>query len=222
METGSYDPNGIIAGDHALPHKTITVLSGQGVLPRGTVLGLITEGAKTAVGAAGVPAPAAATITASPTAAANTVAGVHYFRAIVGGAGTASKWEHTDPDGEVVGTASGNTAYAGGGLSGLTITDAGTDPVVGETFTVTVSAATASGKAKKSATAAVDGSEEPDCILAVAVDATSGDVQAPAYEEGQFAAEMLTYGTGHTATTVEAAFRAKNKAIYLKSIGAVA
>lgn len=221
-EDTTYDPNGIIAGDHALPHKTVTILSGQGALVRGTVLGLITEGAKTAAGEAGVPAPAAATITAAPPAALNTKVGDHRFVCTVGGAGAASKWNHIDPDGEVVGEASGDTAYAGGGLSALTIADAGTDPVAGETFIVTVTTAAASGKAKLSLTAGVDGSEEPDCILAVDVDATSADIAAPAYEEGQFASEKLTYGTGHSATTVEAAMRAKNKSIYLKSIGAVA
>lgn len=222
MEDATFDPNGIIAGDHPLPHKPVTILSGQGVLVRGTVLGLISEGAKTAAGAAGVPAPVAATITAAPTAALNTKVGVHRFVCVVPGATTTSKWNHFDPDGELVGVATGNTAYTGGGLSGLTITDSGTDPVVGEAFNVTVTAAAASGKAILSLAAAVDGSQTPDCILAADVDATDADVAAPAYEAGQFASEKLTYGTGHSATTVEAAFRAAGKAIYLKSIGAVA
>lgn len=222
MENATFDPSGIIAGDHPLPHKAVTILSGQGVLVRGTVLGLVTEGAKTAAGAAGVPAPAAATITAAPTAAVNTKAGVHRFVCVVPGSTITSKWNHIDPDGELVGVATGNTAYASGGLSGLTITDAGTDPVAGEAFTVTVTAAAASGKALKSLGAAIDGSQTPDCILAADVDATAADVAAPAYEGGQFASEELTYGTGHTAATVEAAFRAASKAIYLKSIGAVA
>jgi hypothetical protein len=101
---------------------------------------LAAQEGRTAAGAAGVPAPAAATITAAPTADQSTKLGVHRFECIVGGATTTSKWRHTDPDGDFVGIATGNTAYAGGGLSGLTITDAGTDPTAGEAFSVTVTA----------------------------------------------------------------------------------
>jgi hypothetical protein len=98
----------------------------------------IGAGTFTAVGAAGTPAPAAATITAEPTAVYPVQVGVYRVTAIVGGAGTASKWEVTAPDGSVVGIATGNTAFSGGGL-GFTITDAGTDPVAGESFDITVS-----------------------------------------------------------------------------------
>jgi hypothetical protein len=91
----------------------------------------------TAVGAAGVPAPVAATITAAPAAVAPAQVGVYTVTAIVGGATTTSRWRVTAPDGSVVGTAIGNTEFVGGGLT-FTITDAGTDPVVGETFTITV------------------------------------------------------------------------------------
>lgn len=122
METGSQTNQGIIAGDHPLSHQPVTVLSGQGVLVRGTVMGRIT----------------------------------------------------------------------------------------------------ASGKVVKSLTASADGSQTPYCILAEDVDATSADAVAPAYFEGQFAAEMLTYGAAHSATTVEAAFRASSTPIYLKNVGAVA
>jgi hypothetical protein len=93
--------------------------------------------AATGVGAAGVPAPAAATITASPAISGGAKAGVYTIRCIVGGAGTASKWAIIDPDGKQVGVATGNTEYAANGLT-FTVTDAGTDPVVGETFTITV------------------------------------------------------------------------------------
>jgi hypothetical protein len=124
----------------------------------GTVLGKITNGARTAAGAAGVPAPAGATITAVPVAALNTKLGAHRFECIVGGAGGASRWRHTDPDGKFVGVAAAAIAYAGGGLSVLTITDAAADPTPGEAFTVTVIAAAASGRYVRVAPAALDGS----------------------------------------------------------------
>lgn len=117
----NYDPNGIIAGDHPLPHQPVTLLSGQN-LKRGAVLGQIT----------------------------------------------------------------------------------------------------ASKKFVLSLTASADGSQTPKAILAVDTDASEADAVGPAYFEGQFAQEELTFGTGHTAVTVEAAFRAEAAPIYLKSIGAVA
>jgi hypothetical protein len=93
--------------------------------------------AATAVGAAGVPAPAAATISAAPVISGGAKPGVYTVRCIIGGAGTASKWAIIDPDGVQVGVATGNTEYDANGLK-FTVTDAGTDPVVGETFTITV------------------------------------------------------------------------------------
>lgn len=197
----------VLAGGTYTTRK-VTILSGQ-VLVEGSVIGAVTEGARTAVGAAGVPAPAAATITASPTAAITTKVGVHSFVCIVGGSGTASKWRHIDPDGEYVGVATGATAYGGGGLSGITIADPGTDPTPGETFTVTVTAADGSDKYKLSLAAATDGSEVPDMVLCYAVDASGGDVEALAYETAPVNASGLTLGTGHTVASIREALRLK-------------
>jgi len=94
--------------------------------------------AATAVGANGASAPAGATITASPTITAGAKPGVYNITCILGGSATASKWEIEDPDGNIVGIATGNTAFSGEGLA-FTITDSGTDPVVGEQFIITVS-----------------------------------------------------------------------------------
>lgn len=153
--------------------EVVTIKSGAD-LAIGTVLGKISVGALTAVGAAGVPAPAAATITASPTAVGAKV-GVHRFVCVIGGSTTASKWEHEDPDGETVGVATGDTAYSGGGL-GLTITDAGADPVAGVAFTVTVTAAAGSGKYAALTPAAVDGSQHAAAVLLTTAAAASADV----------------------------------------------
>lgn len=84
-------------------------------------------------------APAGATMTANPTVSAGAKLGVYNITCIVGGATTTSKWLVEDPDGNQVGIATGNTEFSGGGLT-FTITDSGADPVVGEQFTVTVTA----------------------------------------------------------------------------------
>lgn len=79
-----------------------------------------------------------------------------------------------------------------------------------------------SDKYKLSLSAAEDGSEDPVAICAVDVDASTGDKTGPAYFTGEFASEKLTYGTGHTAATVDAATRQANLPIFIRSIGAVA
>ncbi|MBX3480092.1 MAG: head decoration protein [Caulobacter sp.] len=156
--------------------EVVTIAASQ-TLVAGAVLGKVTQGAKTAAGAAGTPAPAGATITAAPTAALNTKTGVHRFECIVGGAGTASKWRHTDPDGVVIGVATAGSAYAGGGLSGLTITDSGTDPTAGEAFDVTVTTAAASGQYKIHDPEGIDGTETVAGLLYDAV--TTGVGETP-------------------------------------------
>lgn len=68
---------------------------------------------------------------------------------------------------------------------------------------------TASGKHTLSASAASDGSEDVDLVLAEDVDASAGDKQALAYSRGDFAASAITLGAGHTLATVQEALRAK-------------
>lgn len=219
FQPGFDDAAGTFAFDKLLAsgtadYLTETVVIDTGNLSRGALLGKITLGARTAVGAASTPAPAAATITAEPTATTAAVPGVHRVECVVGGSGAASKWNHYGPDGAFIGTASGNTEYTGGGLT-FTVTDAGTDPVAGEAFIITVTAAAGSGKYILSLAAATDGSQEPVAILAEAVDATSADKTTLAYVSGVFNSTAMTFGSGHTAASVAAGLR--EKGIFLKT-----
>lgn len=69
---------------------------------------------------------------------------------------------------------------------------------------------TADGKHILSASAAADGSQAPDVILADnSVDASAGDVEAMAYFRGTFNAAALTFGAGHTAASTFDALRDK-------------
>lgn len=72
---------------------------------------------------------------------------------------------------------------------------------------------TSGGKYQTSLAAASDGSETPKRVLAADVDATSGDVEAPVYETGILDGSKLTFGTGHDADSVNAAFEAANIAM---------
>jgi hypothetical protein len=69
---------------------------------------------------------------------------------------------------------------------------------------------TASGKYNLSLSAASDGSQTPDLILAEDVNATSGDKTAIAYSRGDFNTRFLTIGAGHTAASIKEGLRVKN------------
>ena len=73
---------------------------------------------------------------------------------------------------------------------------------------------TASGKFKLSASAAVDGSQTPDAILAENASAALADVQAVVYYAGEFNETALVLGAGHTIDTIRPTLRSKN--IYMR------
>lgn len=76
---------------------------------------------------------------------------------------------------------------------------------------------TASGKYLLSATGAGDGSETPKAILAQDADASAGDAEALVYLSGDFAADALSFGAGHDAASVSAAFRAAQAPIFIST-----
>lgn len=69
---------------------------------------------------------------------------------------------------------------------------------------------TASGKYNLSLSAAADGSQTPDLILAEDCDASAGDKQALAYSRGDFIAQELTLGAAHTIASIKEGLREKN------------
>ena len=74
---------------------------------------------------------------------------------------------------------------------------------------VTLGQITIGGKYKLSASAAGDGSETPDVVLAEDCDASAADAEALVYYTGDFAESALTLGTGHTADSIREGLRAK-------------
>ncbi|MBX6382086.1 MAG: head decoration protein [Microbispora sp.] len=76
---------------------------------------------------------------------------------------------------------------------------------------------TASGKLTLSTSAANDGSETPYAILAEDTDASGGDKTCTVYVAGEFNANALTFGTGHTATTAATVAALRDAGIYLKN-----
>jgi len=76
---------------------------------------------------------------------------------------------------------------------------------------------TASDKYIESLSAAGDGSDTPAAILADDVDASAGDVIAAAYFAGEFAADQMSFGTGHDAASVETALRLANAPMFVRT-----
>lgn len=72
---------------------------------------------------------------------------------------------------------------------------------------------TASSKYNLSLSAAADGSQTPDLILAEDCDASGGDKLALAYSRGDFNANALTLGTAHTVASILDGLRAKGVVI---------
>lgn len=68
---------------------------------------------------------------------------------------------------------------------------------------------TTGGKYILSLSAAADGSQTPDAVLAHDVGSTTADTEALVYVRGDFQAGAMTFGTAHTAATVREGLRAK-------------
>ncbi len=66
---------------------------------------------------------------------------------------------------------------------------------------------TTGGKLIKSLSAASDGSQAVHAILSEDVDATAADIEAIVWFTGDFNPDALTFGAGHTASSVRDAFR---------------
>lgn len=80
---------------------------------------------------------------------------------------------------------------------------------------------TASGKYLLSASGAADGSQTAAAVLAENADASGGDVEAVVYVAGEFIADKLNFGTGHTAATVETNFRAAQAPMFVRNANPV-
>lgn len=219
--SATYDPNSIIAGAAPLVHRPIVIESGAGALPRGTVLGQKVVGeASSAAKAGGNTGTGTLTLDAVNPVRLGAKVGVYQVRCIAAASNNGT-FRVFDPEGFDI----GEIVMAGGAGAfdndiKFALADSGTDFIVGDGFDVTVAAG--SGKWVKSVATAIDGSQDPQAVLAADVEAAEADAKAPAYFEGEFAAEKLTFGAGHTADTVNAAAIAKGRSIYIRKIGAVA
>ena len=85
-----------------------------------------------------------------------------------------------------------------------------------------VGVVTASGKAIKSVRTAVDGSQTPTGVLSDDIDATSADVTCNEYETGVFAFEKMIVDASWSFAQLDAAFRARGQALFMRVTGTAA
>lgn len=77
---------------------------------------------------------------------------------------------------------------------------------------------TGSGKYIRSVAAADDGSQTPVAILLTAAAAAAADAEAIILLTGEVDGAKLNFGAGHTAATVEAAFRAAGRSLFIRNV----
>jgi hypothetical protein len=199
QRTDTFAPDRLCVGSSIRPrHSKQTLLSGQNTV-RGAVLGIV-AGAITSAAAAGNTGNGAM---GAVTPGAGVRPGV-YRVTIIEPATNGGVFVVEAPNGVTVGR--GSVAVAFAGPINFTLADGATDFVSGDTFTITVAAGT---KYKLAAAAATDGSDDPVAILIEDCDATAADTECLVYEGGEFNANALTLGAGHSIASVTAALKSR-------------
>lgn len=213
METATYDPNGLLAGDRVPLERIITLVSGQN-LTRGAVLGRVVAAATASTAAKSGGNTGGGTITMDVTTPvlAGAKPGVYTARCIAT-ATNGGTFRVEDPDGNVIGDVAVGATFADD--IKFVIADVGTDFIVGDGFDITVASV---DKYALSLAAATDGSQVPVAVLGIDCDASLGDKSTTGYFAGEFNAAKLALGTGHTAASVEAAFRVGNVPIAIRTL----
>ena len=164
--------------------KGVTINAGQGILSRGTVLGIAAEGSISSSKQSGfVGGGSIGSMSFSPAAE----SGIY----VVACTTAATTFSVTAPTGELLGSATVGAAFSNNGFN-FTITASGTAFAVGDTFLVTVPVFT--GQANIANSANSDGSQYADCILTDTVNTASGAVVAEAYVAGSFNRQALIFG----------------------------
>lgn len=123
----------------------------------------------------------------------------------------AGLFQVTDPDGVVIGLYNVGETFEN--QIKFAIADGATDFVVGDTFSVEVSAG--SGKLKLVNSANIDGSAIPYGILVDDTDATDSDQPIETYLTGEFSTKDLSFGGTDTSVTHKANMR--KLGLYLKT-----
>lgn len=195
-----------------LSREAITVLSGEGKLKAGTVLGKVLYGAVTTAAKSG----------------GNTGNGTISAVTVIGGSGaktgvyrlrftSATAWNLVDPDGFEVG--SGANGVANANDLAFTTTAGGTAFVAGDGFDITVAAGSGKYVASPHAlTAGKEGGEIACAVLAYEVDATSADAPGVAItNDAEVKKPMLVYAASVDDSTKQTTKQTQLRAVTIKA-----
>ncbi|MGI6252127.1 MAG: head decoration protein [Aminivibrio sp.] len=215
----------------------VIIAEGEGVLDRGTLLGMVTEGSVALTAAAAAvegdnTGEGTLVLDATKAVQEGARAGVYTVRVIRAAAAEVATTPAVPaqlavavmkgPDGKVL------EVFDVPGSAGVTIEnelkfvmteDDTTKFIAGDGFdiTVTATATDASGLYKAVDSTATDGSADPVAVLAFAVDATEDDVVGVAYFTGEFNEAALSFGgDGDTVDSFRAA--ARDRGIFFKKV----
>jgi Bacteriophage lambda head decoration protein D len=205
--------------DGMFSRDNITILSGEGKLSAGTILGVVkaNDGAVT-IGAPAFTGTGNGVLTrASPAYGAGVQEGTYTVRLIEAGT-DAGSFEVVRPDGSIDGLAVVGTAYDG--QVKFTIADGSTDFALAAQFTLAVSIAdpTGVGKYRSADPTNTDGSAVGCAVLGYNVDATSADVKTAGFtRDCEVIASELVYDAN-----VDDANKKATKLAELAAVGIIA
>jgi hypothetical protein len=174
VETGVGPEFLLSEADGNRSRENIVIAASQTLLA-GAILGLISIGALSSTAAAAAGNTGAATITAAPAVAVGTPTGVYKLTAV--SAGATAEWLLTSPDGVPLGNVTTAVEATIAGIGPFTIADPGTDPAIGDQFTITVvdAAATGEGQYVKHDPEGTNGSQNVAGILYDSVTTGAGE-----------------------------------------------
>lgn len=208
MPDETYTPTNLLGGDYPQACKSVTILTGQS-LAAGAVIGEITKALGAVVAGTNT---GDGTVTGGALKKATKLG--NYVLTCITAVTNAGVFKVVDPEGVRLNDATVAVAYANDSI-GFTINDGSADFIVGDSFTIPVTAG--SGKYKLVDKAGVDGSQNPVAVLKEAVDATSADASGIAAETGEFNEAAISLASGTAAADVRTALAARN--IYLRTLG---
>lgn len=208
-ESNSLANDNLVYNPENLVTQNITLLSGQNVV-RGEVIGKVALSVPTTGTAGTNTGQVTCTSVAGGT---KTKLGTYTIVCITTGTNTGT-FSVKDPDGLSLPTATLGVAYVNDNIN-FTLNDVGTDPSLGDSFTIVVAAG--SGKYVKAVATAVNGSNQTKNmrIAANAIDATSADAAGTAYASGVFNENEITIDSSYTLANIKAELA--NLGIHFKS-----
>lgn len=223
VTNNTFSPDQLIAGSHPVVTDTVTLASGLN-LTRGTLIGQ-----QTASLYATTSSPS--TVSGGTNAGAETIGSISVGAAVRFGTYRVNLTSTTafnvlDPSSELVGTGTVGTGFTSNQLN-LTVTT-GSGIAANDGFSVVVEETAGSGNAyyAQATATATDGSQDPRNWLILAEDTntsstgTNAATLCPAYVEGEFDVNFMTFGTGLTAQGCKTALRQAGAGLILKT-GAV-